>query len=372
MSENSGSIRKVFPGGNTPQGFYSLFNYIIGDNATHVFVLKGGPGVGKSTFMKTIEEEMIFRGFDVEEHHCSSDPESLDALVIPSIGIALLDGTAPHVYDPRNPAIVDEIIHLGDYWDEKKIMQHKDDIMKVRRRGSRMFKIAYSLLKESKTAYDEWKSYVSESVDRAKYNRIKKILLESVLEGVTGNYKTAPESRHLFGSSITPKGLWNYIDTLITSGMKVYAVKGEPGTGVKELIERAAAGAEELGLYTEQYHCPFEPDKIDMVIIPAAGTAVVNTTQPLHFDVHRLENVEIVEEIDLDLLKNPDVLEQYRDEIEDARTRFSSLLDKAIDHLAQAKSAHLEIEKYYIDAMNFEGINRKREEILERILKYAE
>ena len=372
MSNEVGSVRKVFPGGNTTQGFYSLFNYIIDKDATRVFVIKGGPGVGKSTFMKAIKNEMVARGFDVEEHHCSSDPESLDGLVIPSIGVALLDGTAPHVYDPRNPGVVEEIIHLGDYWDESKIVERRDDVIRARQRSSRLFKIAYSLLKESKVAYDEWKSYVSESVDRAKYNRIRKILLESVLEGIVGNYTTAPEPRHLFGSSITPKGLWNYIDTLITSGMKVYSVKGEPGTGVKELVGRVAMGAEELGLFTEQYHCPFEPDKIDMVIIPAIRTAVVNTTQPFHFDVDSLEGVEAFEKIDLDYTKNSGILEIYRDEIDDAKARFNVLLDKAIAHLAQAMEVHDEIEKYYIEAMDFEGINKKHDEILKRILKYTE
>jgi len=93
-----GRIRHMFPGGNTSKGFYSFYNYIISqDEAERIFIIKGGPGVGKSTFMRKIGIEMAELGFDVEFMHCSSDNGSLDGVVIPRAGIALIDGTAPHV-----------------------------------------------------------------------------------------------------------------------------------------------------------------------------------------------------------------------------------------------------------------------------------
>lgn len=91
-----GKLKKVFPGGNTSQGFYSFYDYIIDQQeANRIFVIKGGPGVGKSTFMRKIGEAMLERGYDVEFHCCSSDNDSLDGIVIPAIKVALLDGTAP-------------------------------------------------------------------------------------------------------------------------------------------------------------------------------------------------------------------------------------------------------------------------------------
>lgn len=92
-----GKIKHVFPGGNTPQGFFSYYDYIIpSGEATRIFVIKGGPGVGKSTFMKKIGDVMASRGYDVEFHHCSSDNNSLDGVVIPALRVAFIDGTAPH------------------------------------------------------------------------------------------------------------------------------------------------------------------------------------------------------------------------------------------------------------------------------------
>lgn len=110
--KKKGAIKHVFPGGNTTKGFYSYYQYILGqEEATRIICLKGGPGVGKSTFMKTIGKKMVDSGYDIEFMHCSSDVNSLDGVVIPAIKIAILDGTAPHVVDPKNPGAVDEIIN---------------------------------------------------------------------------------------------------------------------------------------------------------------------------------------------------------------------------------------------------------------------
>jgi len=91
-----GNVKEVFPGGNTYKGFYSFYDYIIqNDEANRIFCIKGGPGVGKSSFMKAIAREFVELGYDVELHHCSSDNDSLDGVVIKQARVALLDGTAP-------------------------------------------------------------------------------------------------------------------------------------------------------------------------------------------------------------------------------------------------------------------------------------
>ena len=91
-----GKVKKVFPGNNTSQGFYPFYDYIIKPDCNRLLILKGGPGVGKSTLMKRIGDTLMEKGFDVELHFCSSDPDSLDGVVIPALDVAVIDGTAPH------------------------------------------------------------------------------------------------------------------------------------------------------------------------------------------------------------------------------------------------------------------------------------
>jgi len=94
--------KHVFAGNNSSKGFYSYFDYIIEPNdAKRIYILKGGPGVGKSSFMKKFGSKMASQGYGVEYIHCSSDESSLDGLLIPELKVAFIDGTAPHIVDPQ-------------------------------------------------------------------------------------------------------------------------------------------------------------------------------------------------------------------------------------------------------------------------------
>lgn len=48
---------------------------------------------------------------------CSGDPDSLDAILLPGKKAALVDGTAPHVVEPKYPGVVEQYINLGKCYD---------------------------------------------------------------------------------------------------------------------------------------------------------------------------------------------------------------------------------------------------------------
>ena len=46
---------QYFLGANSPSGFYSLYDQLISpEEARAVYILKGGPGCGKSTLMRRV------------------------------------------------------------------------------------------------------------------------------------------------------------------------------------------------------------------------------------------------------------------------------------------------------------------------------
>ena len=94
-----------------------------------MIVLKGGPGVGKSTMMKAIGAAAEKRGLDVEYIRCSGDPDSLDAVQIPQLKTAAVDGTAPHVIEPRYPAAVDRYVNLGQCYDVDRLKERRREII---------------------------------------------------------------------------------------------------------------------------------------------------------------------------------------------------------------------------------------------------
>lgn len=88
---------RFFLGANSPEGYYSFYDQLIDLNtAREVYIIKGGPGSGKSSFMRRATALLTEAGFATEYICCSADPDSLDGVVFPEIGLAFVDGTQPH------------------------------------------------------------------------------------------------------------------------------------------------------------------------------------------------------------------------------------------------------------------------------------
>lgn len=90
-------VTNFFAGANSGEGFQNLFPEMVDLEDTYdLMVLKGGPGVGKNTFMREIGRSMEAAGTPVEYLWCSGDPDSLDGVVLPELHCAVVDGTSPH------------------------------------------------------------------------------------------------------------------------------------------------------------------------------------------------------------------------------------------------------------------------------------
>ena len=188
-----------------------------------IIILKG-IRCWKIFFYEKISERFINLGYDLEHHHCSSDNNSLDGIVIIALKVALLDGTAPHIVDPINPGAVDEIINLGDCWNEGDIRKNKDKIIKINKEVGRLFKKAYSYLAASAAIYEAWANTEKLALNKSKLNLKSGEILESIFEKYPITSQLGKE-RHLFGTAITPNGLIDYLHTIIGNSRNVYIIK---------------------------------------------------------------------------------------------------------------------------------------------------
>lgn len=359
-----GKVRHMFPGGNTSLGFYSYYSNILPqDKATRIFILKGGPGVGKSTFMKKIGNEMLDRGYDVEYMHCSSDNNSLDGVVIPSIGVALVDGTAPHVVDPKNPGAVDEIIHLGDYWNEVGIRENREDVMKDNKTIGSLFTRAYRYLRAAAAVYEDTENIYGATLDRGRINGIA----HELIDGLLGERKVSEiegRQRCLFASAITPAGLQNYLDTVLTG--RVIELSGNPGTGADIILEKVKEAAVDKGLSVECFYCALKPGKLEHLVIPEVEASITTRNK-----YHSIGNIPY-RTINLDEYTDEETISKCSDMLRYNEDIFESLISRAVSTIKNAKEIHDRLESYYIPNMDFEAIQRRWESTMAKILKYAD
>ncbi len=358
-----GEITHYMPGANTPQGFYSLYDHIARVDANKIFVLKGGPGVGKSTFMKAIARDLLDLGYDVEFHHCSADNNSIDAIYIPAGDVALLDGTSPHVVDPKNPGAVDEIIHLGDYWDEAgtRAPENRAAILRVNRACSFRFKRANDALRAAKAYLEEWSAYYAENLDSTAVAAAGEDLIEAVVPQRLPKKGTA---RRHFASAITYDGAKSWLGSIFDGCGRRYVIQGPPGTGKAGILGRLAETALARGYALDIFHCPMFPDRVDHLRIRDRNIGVITSFWPHEYEPKAGDVV-----IDTTTFVDQAKVSAYAADIAGAEEGYQAAIAREIYQLGQAKQNHDELERYYIPHMDFAAVEERRMRTLDRILE---
>lgn len=360
-----GKARHVYAGANTCVGFFSLYDSVFQD-VERKYVIKGGPGTGKSSFMKIIGEALLAQGYDVEFLHCSSDSNSLDGMIAPALKLGLVDGTAPHVIDPQYPGAVDEIINLGDYWDRSALRASKQEIVELTNQIAACFRRTYELLAFAKELHDQWETYYIEGMNFQQADGIAQDLIEKVL-GQEPAKNAKPQERHLFFGAATPEGARHFYDNLTGHLHTRYIVKGRPGTGKSTMMRKVAAAALEKNYDVEYFHCSFDPQSIDMIIIPALAVAFLDGTAPHVLDPSGPKDVLV----DMYQCVDPKVYQRNLAEIQALEIRYNGVMKASAAYLGDARRLHDQLESYYVKAMDFGQINAKRDQLLQEILTLA-
>lgn len=149
MIEKLPKMREYFGAMNSYKGFKSYFDEIFDPkNFDRIYVIKGGPGCGKSSFMKRIVS-LFGEKYDTDAIYCSSDPHSLDGVIIygEKKRIAFLDGTAPHETDAKIPGAVYKLLPFSDFWDDGWLIAERDKITSLCIEKAKEYSIAYSFLR---------------------------------------------------------------------------------------------------------------------------------------------------------------------------------------------------------------------------------
>jgi hypothetical protein len=321
--------------------------------------------------MKRLEKELGHYGYNRELHWCSSDNDSLDALVLPDYQIAVMDGTAPHVVDPRYPGAVDEIVNLGEYWEESRLTKNKSKVIELTQMMAMYFRIAYLRLKEALAIWNELNEYYTDSVSPDLLRKVQRTLKQEVLSGGMGSNHMKKRERHLFASAITPAGVVNHAASLFDEDYKVMALGGSPGTGLHAILASILEWSREEMLPVEVYHNCFIPTLVEILVFRPAKTVIIDASGMVANYEPVLGRVTNGRLFDLDQHVDPGRILRFGGEIDDSRERFNASITGAVGFINLAKQVHDELERLYIPAMDFARIDKKYVEIKQRILEYT-
>ena len=112
---NNGLETRYFLSALTGAGYYTLHRQFLRPPERYFCILKGGPGCGKSTFLKRVGDAGRAAGLAVVRLHCAGDPASLDGVYFPEKRSGFFDGTAPHTVDPALFGASGEYLDLGTF-----------------------------------------------------------------------------------------------------------------------------------------------------------------------------------------------------------------------------------------------------------------
>ncbi|MGL4338151.1 MAG: PRK06851 family protein [Turicibacter sp.] len=354
-------IKNYFATGNSSKGFYNFFDSNLQGIET-LYILKGGPGTGKSTLMKRIGSYFFEKGYDIDFLHCSSDNQSIDGVLIPSLHAGIVDGTAPHVIEPTAPGAIEEYVNLGIAWDRAKLKPHTTEILTLRSKISDCYSQLYKHFAQALEIHDEWEKIYINHMDFEKAPIFRQHILDTLVDYPAIDHK--PTIKHRFFGGSTPTGSVDFVQNLTQNLESRYFIKGRPGTGKSTLLRAIAKKSEALGYDTEVYHCSFDPDSLDMVLIPDLSICFFDSTAPHEYFPTKSTD-HIIDTYEAFITPGTDEL--YATELANIAKRYKEKVAQGVSYLAKAKALHDQLENYYIAAVDFDIIESIYEELKDNL-----
>ena len=334
-----------FLGTTTPAGFRGYFRE-LGAEGLQLYLLKSGPGCGKSTLMKQLAAGAAG---PVQRVHCASDPDSLDGVIFPAQGCAILDATAPHTLEPLAPGADEVVVSLYHTIDPEALRPHREEVKALfaqnaalRGRAARYIASAGSLLLDSRRAE-------ACSTDFEKARRYVKRLCARLLPRKGG----AGRQRLRLLSAVTPQGPLYYSETIRALAGRAVIFRDEYGAVSRFLMEQIRAEGLARGYDLIVCPCALHPeDKIDHILIPELGLAFVTDNSWHPAPLPGQQAVRCTRFLDRNNLAG------FRTRLRFNARAAQELIQQAAALMASAKSCHDELESYYRAAVDFAAVEQ--------------
>ena len=336
------TVNDVFFGArNSHDGFKSMFGEIFSPrDYDKLFILKGGPGTGKSTLLRGLVSFANEAYIDARAVLCSSDVSSLDGVILKKNGkkIAVIDGTAPHMQDPSYPGAIDEIINLGDGFNNRLLESRREEILHYSEEKSKRYKEAYRALNTAKSIFDYIWNGILNSPFYSEAENIAKTILDGIEISKIGSF---------FANGIYSAFGKNGHYSLPVAKDKIAVNLSGDGLLCSMVLRAIKRHCDKKGIDARLY-----PDALDDRI--AERVCISNTviTYNSGFD----NSLALGDYNGEDFLHGFALLQSH----------YTSLLELAQKSFEAAASAHFSLEKIYSGAVDFKNNDKIFTELCQR------
>lgn len=339
---------KFFLGSNSDSGFYSLYdNFVRAENGDFLWVIKGGPGCGKSSFIRKVGEAAAGAGFDVEYIQCSGDPGSLDGVYIPALKTAYMDGTSPHVMEAAHPAADSLYLDLGAFYDYGSLEKYRGDVLDIGRRYKELYKRAYDFTAAASAVSPiRAPGLLSPDERDAALSRADSMIARELGKRKSTKCGTATKR---FLSGVTCDGLIFHEETLSALCDRVYTLDNNYGLA-NDYLRRTNRAALERGIDTLVCPDPLMPERTEAILLPELGLGFLAISPGQGYSGTAYRHIR------LDALVDHKRIRGMRPAMRRSAKLYRALMSEATLTLFEAKSLHDELESIYNPHVDFDGI----------------
>ena len=346
---------EFFLGANSGNGFYSLYDNFCRGDGDFLHLIKGGPGGGKSGFMRRIGAAAEDKGYDVEYILCSGDPDSLDGVYIPDLKVGYADATAPHIMEPTRFSFDSDYVNLGEFCRRSD----NTDISEYFRLYKEMYACAYSYLSAAANIKkaDNFELFDTDTAKKIK-SRVQNLV--KLCMGKQASPSGNADISRRFISCISCRGKITNQSTINKLCKHVCLMDDKLGQAhifLKEAADAALASGQKLILCPD----PLMPERLEAVLLPNNSTAFVSGSIMPYDKPWR--------HIRIDAMADTDILHFRREEIKCSKKLYTSAMDMAVYYLTRAKYYHDLLENQYKPNMDFDGLNKFTYEEINRLFK---
>lgn len=337
MRREAQTQRRYFAAANSADGFLNYFPEVFGPHrCRRLFVIRGGPGTGKSSLMRHVGAAAEEKGRAVTYYHCSSDADSLDGVFLENDGIGLIDGTSPHPWEPTFPGAFETSVDLGRFWRADLLADQRGRIEELVREKKQGYARAYRYL----SAYGILRRTADEALlpalDGEKLRRAAERTLTRYAARSTGVATETVGLCDSFGMGGRVR-----LDTYEAVGTWRVSVRDAFGMGhlfLKELL----ALCRRRGVSVRLSRDPLLPERIDALELTETGVT---------FSL--LETEEDGQTVNMQRFLCARTLRETRGLRRESEDLGRRLLSLAAAELEQVRVHHFSLESIYGAAMDF-------------------